>query len=96
MYTSIFIVITFPEIQEYQEIEGFKENSSLINDEPLLSKYGSSAYFVNIGWLSRTQRETEDWKDSPIENKEYLEEMNWDINDEEDNTGDIDPHYGED
>lgn len=46
-----YTIVTFPDVQELMEIEGFDENSHLINDDPLLSKVGSSAYFVNSKWL---------------------------------------------
>jgi len=46
-----FVVITWPEIQFLMNIEGFAENASLINDDKLVDKYGSSAYFVRKQWL---------------------------------------------
>ena len=51
MNDEIFELVTFPDVQALMELEGFEENSSLINDEPLLSEYGSSAYFVRKTWL---------------------------------------------
>lgn len=48
---DIFVVVQWPDIQDLMEKEGFKENSCLINDEPLLEEYGSSAYFVRENWL---------------------------------------------
>jgi hypothetical protein len=45
-----FIIITWPEIQDYMDKPGFEENSCLINEEPFLSEYGSSAYFVRESW----------------------------------------------
>jgi stage V sporulation protein AE len=33
-------------------LEGFKENSYLINDEKGIEEFGSSAYFVNTKWLN--------------------------------------------
>lgn len=47
----MYTVITWPDIQEYMEIEGFRENSYLINDEKGINEFGSSAYFVDIDWL---------------------------------------------
>lgn len=47
-----FIIIPFPEIQEFMVKEDFDENASLANDEWTLDKYGSSAYFVNKKWLN--------------------------------------------
>lgn len=49
--SELFIIIMWPDIQEYMDKEGFRENSHLINDEVGLDKYGSSAYFVNKAWL---------------------------------------------
>ena len=48
---NIYVAISFPDIQKYMDIPGFEDNSVLINDEPLLSQYGSSAYLVNQDWL---------------------------------------------
>ena len=50
-YDNAFVVITFPNVHEFMEKDDFEENSCLINDEPLLSEYGSSAYFVRISWI---------------------------------------------
>lgn len=49
-----FIIIGWPEIQSYMEREGFDENSCLINEDPFLSEYGSSAYFVRKSWIEST------------------------------------------
>lgn len=49
---NTYIVIQWPEIQYYMELEGFEENSYLINDEKGVDKFGSSAYFVNTKWLN--------------------------------------------
>lgn len=51
MNDDIFEVVTWPEIQELMDKEGFQDNSCLINDEPLFSEYGSYAYFVRQTWL---------------------------------------------
>ncbi|HMT02313.1 MAG TPA: hypothetical protein PKD00_03235 [Burkholderiales bacterium] len=49
-----FIVITWTDnIQELMEKDGFAENACLINDEPFLTEYGSSAYFVRGCWLDK-------------------------------------------
>lgn len=50
---EIFIIITFPAIQEYQDHPDFDKNASLINDDYFINKYGSSAYFVNANWLDK-------------------------------------------
>ena len=44
-----YIVVTWPEIQELMEEEGFKEHSYLINDDKGMEDFGSSAYFVEKG-----------------------------------------------
>lgn len=47
-----FTVISWPEVQELMDKEGFDTNASLANDEWCLEEYGSSAYFVNKKWLN--------------------------------------------
>lgn len=47
---KLFTVVTFPQIQEIMN-EEFEDNSYLINDEDGISKYGYSAYMVNVKWL---------------------------------------------
>lgn len=44
-------VITWPDIQYFMDIPGFRENAYLINDSKGLDDFGSSAYFVNSEWL---------------------------------------------
>ncbi len=44
-------VITWPDIQYFMDIPGFRENAYLINDSKGLDDFGSSAYFVNSDWL---------------------------------------------
>lgn len=46
-----FVVVTWPEVQDLMEQEGFEENSYLINDDKGLDDFGSSAYFVRESWL---------------------------------------------
>lgn len=43
-----FTLITWPEIQDYMDKQGFKENFYLI--------YGSSAYFINSEWLKSVRK----------------------------------------
>ena len=50
-----YIVVCWPEIQSIMDKPAFSENSCLINDEPLLSEYGSSAYFVNKSWFDENK-----------------------------------------
>ena len=46
-----FIIITWPDTQILMEKKGFRTHSCLINSEPFLGTYGSSAYFVEQSWL---------------------------------------------
>ena len=48
---DLFTVVTWPESQELLEIEGFEENSILINDGPLYDQYGDAAYLVSLDFL---------------------------------------------
>lgn len=48
-----YIIICWPEVQEYMTREGFDKNSSLIIDEHLVDLYGSSAYFVSKTWINK-------------------------------------------
>ena len=48
-----YVVIQWPHIQHYMDLEGFEENSYLINDEKGINEFGSSAYFVNEDWLNK-------------------------------------------
>jgi hypothetical protein len=50
-YNDAYIIVQWPEIQHLMEIEGFRNNSYLVNDLEGIDKFGSSAYFVNINWL---------------------------------------------
>lgn len=45
-----FIAIPWPEVQDYMEEEGFRDNSILINDGKLYEEYGSSAYMIRESW----------------------------------------------
>ena len=52
---TTYTVVMWPEVQLLMDIEGFNEHSYLINDEQGLNDFGSSAYFVEIEWLSKNQ-----------------------------------------
>ena len=54
--TDKYEVVCWPNIQYLMEMEGFRENSYLINDEKGLEEFGSSAYFVNCDWLEKNTR----------------------------------------
>lgn len=44
-------VVLWPDSQDLMELDGFDENSYLINDEAGLEIFGSSAYVVSKMWL---------------------------------------------
>ena len=54
-----FIIITWPEIQNYMDKPGFEENSCLINEEPFFSESGSSAYFVKESWVEEANKQVQ-------------------------------------
>lgn len=49
-----FEIIEWPEIQYYMEIEGFRENSSLIEPNNNIG-IGSSTYLVSTEWLEQIE-----------------------------------------
>lgn len=48
--TDLYIVVTWPDIQDLMSKRGFKKNAFLINDDNGLNQFGSSAYFVKKDW----------------------------------------------
>ncbi len=44
-------VVTWPDVQLLMDLDGFYENSYLVNDDAGMKDFGSSAYFVNTKWL---------------------------------------------
>lgn len=51
-----YIIVCWPEIQEYMDKEGFDKNSSLIIEDRLVDLYGSSAYFVSKTWINKNKQ----------------------------------------
>ena len=51
MDNETFEVVCWPESQMLMELDGFEDNSYLVNDDKGLLEFGSSAYFVNRKWL---------------------------------------------
>ena len=51
-----FVVLEWPESQEYMDLEGFSDNAYLINDEQGLTEFGNVAYFVNIDWIEEQEK----------------------------------------
>lgn len=45
-------VVGWPEIQDFMDLEGFAENSYLINDQEGLDIYGSNSYVIHTAWLN--------------------------------------------
>lgn len=45
-----FEIIGWPEIQAFMDLDGFRENSTLINPNPHVG-IESSTYLVSIDWL---------------------------------------------
>lgn len=54
---SKYVVISWPEIQNYMDLDGFEENSYLVNDDKGIDDFGSSAYFVDEDWLDSLDEE---------------------------------------
>lgn len=52
---EIFTPVTWPDSQGLMDLPDFEANAVLINDEPLLTEYGSSAYLVRVSWLEEQQ-----------------------------------------
>lgn len=48
----MYVVVTWPNSQDLMEVEGFEDNSYLINDERGIRDFGPSAYFVDVKWLN--------------------------------------------
>lgn len=48
----MYVVVTWPDSQDLMEVEGFEDNSYLINDEMGIRDFGPSAYFVDVKWLN--------------------------------------------
>lgn len=49
--SNLYIPVVWPDIQDLMDLEGFENNSYLINDDRGLDDFGSSAYMVNLKWL---------------------------------------------
>ena len=52
MKKDTYEIVTWPEIQALMDLEGFRENAFLVNDEKGMEAFGSSAYFVSSEWLA--------------------------------------------
>lgn len=46
-----YVIVLWPDIQEYMERDDFQDEAIPILDERSLTKYGSSAYFVPEEWV---------------------------------------------
>ena len=52
---DLYLIITWPEIQEWMVEPGFREHSYLMNDEKGMEEMGSSTYFVSTTWMKQIQ-----------------------------------------
>ena len=59
MNDDIFVVIGWPDCQEYMEKSGWNENSALVNTDSLYEEYGDSAYFVRKSWLDDIKKKVD-------------------------------------
>ena len=69
-----YVPVCWPEIQYYLDMDGFEENSYLINDDAGMDEFGGSAYFIDEDWLEEADKELygkkEEDKDTPYFVKE--------------------------
>lgn len=56
---SKFVIVSWPDVQELMDEDGFEDNSCLINDDKFYEIYGDSAYFVNEDWLKYVDAKNE-------------------------------------
>lgn len=54
-----YIAMSFPEVQNLFEKEGFDDNTYLINDEKGIKDFGPCAYFVKKEWLNKVNNYVE-------------------------------------
>ena len=50
---KLYTPIEWPDVQELMVYPEFNENAYLIDDENGIKEFGSSAYFVNVQWLTK-------------------------------------------
>lgn len=50
-----YIIMTWPEVQDWMEEPDFRDHSYLMNDDRGVEEYGSSAYFVDVLWMTERQ-----------------------------------------
>jgi len=51
MYADDYVICTWPDVQELMELDGFRENSVLMNEPWANDLYGSQTYLVKRKWL---------------------------------------------
>lgn len=51
-----YVIIQWPEIQDFIDKLGFDSHSYLINDDKGIEDFGSGAYFVEENWYNRVKR----------------------------------------
>lgn len=50
--SAVFEPISWPDVQNYFELPGFRDNCHLILDDLGYQKYGDSSYFCNKNWIA--------------------------------------------
>ena len=55
MNDDLFVAISWPQTQDLQELDGFYENATLINEGPLYDIYGPLSFMVRKSWLDSLQ-----------------------------------------
>ena len=50
-----YVILAWPESQDWMEEPEFENHSYLMNDEKGVEEFGSSTYFVDIQWMTERQ-----------------------------------------
>ena len=51
LYADDYVICTWPDVQKLMGLDGFRENSVLMNEPWAVDMYGSQTYLVNRKWL---------------------------------------------
>lgn len=72
-----YVLIPWPEIQEYMYDYGFDQEACLADSDEFVRMYGSSAYFVNKLWLDSVlkKRHEEEEADAYLSSMEAHEQI---------------------
>ena len=52
-----FVVVSWPEIQDYMMWPDFDDNSQFISADRLYDEYGDMSYFVRLSWIKLHENE---------------------------------------